>query len=133
MKVIPLSDVVIIRRADQQSVSDGGIAIPQSDDFTEDIGEVVYVGKGKPHKCKTCGGRGHIPMQVKEGDRVIFSTNGHQLTKIKGEELIVLRQDSVIAVIEGDDDVSSVRGDQPNTETLWHTGGLKQKTRFLNR
>ena len=133
MNVTPLGDIVIIRRADPQSVSDGGIVIPPSEDFTEDIGTIVYVGRGKPHKCRKCGSSAHIPMQVKEGDRVIFSTNGHQLTTIKGEELIVLRQDSIIAVIESEEAVSSARGEQPNTETLWHTGGKKQKTRFLNR
>lgn len=106
----PLSDVVIIRRADQKSVSDGGIFLPPSEDFTEDIGEIVFAGKGRPHKCDKCGGSARIPMQVKVGDRVIFSTNGHQVTKIRGEELIILRQDSIIAVIEdveGEDSVSS--------------------------
>ena len=100
MGVTPLNDLVIIRRADQKSVSDGGIIIPPSEDFTEDIGDVVYVGRGKPVKCAKCSGHAHIPMQVRVGDRVIFSTNGHQITKIHGEELIVLRQDSIIGVIE---------------------------------
>lgn len=133
MEVTPLSDIVIIRRADQQSVSDGGIILPPSEDMTEDIGTVVFVGRGKPHKCPKCAGSTHIAMQVIEGDRVIFSTNGHQLTRIGGEELIVLRQDSIIAVIEGDEPVHSQRGEQGNTETLWHTGGKKQnETKFIN-
>lgn len=100
MNVNPLSDVVIIRRQEQASVSDGGIFLVDSDEFREDIGTVVFTGKGKPHKCKACGGEGRIPMQVKVGDRVIFSTNGHQVTKVNGEELIVLRQDSIIGVID---------------------------------
>ena len=133
MNISPLSDIVIIRRADQQSVSSGGIVLPPSEDFTEDIGTIVYVGRGKPVKCKKCAGHTNIPMQVNVGDRVIFSTNGHQLTKIAGEELIVLRQESIIAVIEDDDEVHSQRGEQANKETLWHTGGLKQnKVKFIN-
>lgn len=107
MGVTPLNDVVIIRRADQQSVSDGGIVIPPSEDFTEDIGDVVYVGHGKMTKCPKCAGTHRIPMQVRVGDRVIFSTNGHQLTKVRGEELIVLRQDSIIAVIEDEPEAVS--------------------------
>lgn len=46
-------------------------------------------------------------MQVAVGDRVIFSTNGHQVTKVNGEELIVLRQDSIIAVIEDEPEAVS--------------------------
>jgi len=126
MVLSPLNDVVIIRRADPQSVSDGGIILPPSDDMTEDIGTVVYVGRGKPHKCKKCAGATHIPMQVVAGDRVIFSTNGHQITRIKGEELIVLRQDSIIAVIEDDaNEVHSQRGAQEIAETVWKTGGQR--------
>lgn len=107
MNVTPLNDVVIIRRQEQVTASDGGIILPPSEDFTEDIGTVVFVGRGKPVKCAKCAGRTHLPMQVAVGDRVIFSTNGHQITKIHGEELIVLRQDSIIAVIEDDVPVSS--------------------------
>ena len=62
-------------------------------------------------------------MQVEVGDRVIFSTNGHQLTKINGEELIVLKQDSIIAVIEGD--VHSQRAYQDLSESIWKTGGQR--------
>ena len=112
----PLNDVVVIRRREQDSVSGGGILLIDSPDFREDIGEVVFAGKGKPHKCKTCGGSGRIPMQVKVGDIVIFSTNGHQITRVGGEELVVLRQDSIIAVIDGDEDVTSARGIQSVTE-----------------
>ncbi len=131
MNVTPLGDIVIIRRADQQSVSDGGIYIPPSDDFTEDIGTIVYAGQGQLVKCSRCAGKHRIQMEAKVGDRVLFSTNGHQLTKIKGEELIVLRQNSIIAVIE-EDDVRSQRGEQNLKETLWHTGGLKQNVKSIN-
>jgi chaperonin GroES len=110
MNVTPISDVVIIRRQEQNTVSGGGIVLPYADELREDIGTVMFVGRGKPHKCKKCAGTTHIPMQVAVGDRVIFSTNGHQITKVNGEELIVLRQDSIIAVIEDEEEVSSARG-----------------------
>ena len=124
----PINDVVIIRRRAQDTVSDGGIYLVDSPDFREDIGEVVFVGKGKPHKCKKCTGSDRIPMQVKPGDRVIFSTNGHQITKVNGEELVVLKQDSIIAVIEDDGPVSSARGLQANTNFV--VEGEKQDPRI---
>lgn len=121
--ISPLSDVVIIRRADQKSVSSGGILLPPSEDMTEDIGIVVYCGQGKPHKCKSCGKSSRIPMDVRVGDRVIFSTSGHQLTKLHGEELIVLRQDSIIAVIEDNEEVQAFRSETQTDHFI--LGGFK--------
>jgi len=65
-----------------------------SDDFLEDIGEIVEVGPGKVSPKGV-----FIETQVKKGDRVLFSTNGHQVTKLNGEEMIVTREDSLMAVI----------------------------------
>ena len=124
----PLNDVVVIRRRGQDTVSGGGILIIDSPDFREDIGEIVFCGKGKPHKCKQCGGSQRIPMQVKVGDKVIFSTNGHQITKVGGEELVVLRQDSVIAVIDEDEGITSARGLQGSKEFI--VEGEKQDPRI---
>ena len=98
MNIHPLSDVVIIRRS-KSRLSDV-IQIPESLDIREDIGQVVYAGQGRPFVCERCNGRGRIEMQVKEGDEVIFSTHGHQITKVNGEEFVVLRQESIIGIIE---------------------------------
>ena len=94
MHINPLSDIVVIKRCTYEEVSNGAIYLPPSADFTEDIGVVRYCGKGK----KTP--KGLWPMEVKPGDKVIFSTNGHMVKHIDGEELIVTRQDSIIGVIE---------------------------------
>jgi co-chaperonin GroES (HSP10) len=67
MHIEPLSDVVVIRRQTQQEVSRGGIYLPLSDDFREDIGTVVFAGKGK---LSPKGVR--IPMEVKAGDEGSF-------------------------------------------------------------
>ena len=99
MNISPLSDVVVIRQ-DIKNLSDGGIILVDSPDFREDIGHVVFAGKGRPYQCEHCWGTGRIPMQVKVGDKIIFSTHGHQITKVNGEELIVLRQESIIGVID---------------------------------
>lgn len=98
MQIEPLSDVVVIRRQTQQEVSSGGIYLPLSDELREDIGTIVFAGKGR------LSNKGiRIPMEVKEGMKVLFSTNGHQITTVNGEELIVLREPSIIGVIEGED------------------------------
>lgn len=97
MKITPLEDVVIIK-PHREVMSVGGIIIPRTaDEFHEDIGTIAYCGPGKPDS----EGK-PLPMYVKPGDRVLFSTHGHQVTKINGEELIVLRQNSIIAVLEGE-------------------------------
>lgn len=97
----PLSDIVVIRRQSQQEISDGGVYIPPSDDFREDIGTIAYCGPGKLSPKGVL-----IPMDVKPGDKVIFSTNGHQITQVDGEELVVTRQNSIIGIVD-DDDVHS--------------------------
>lgn len=97
----PLSDIVVIRRQSQQEISDGGVYIPPSDDFREDIGTIAYCGPGKLSPKGVL-----IPMDVKPGDKVIFSTNGHQITQVNGEELVVTRQNSIIGIVD-DDDVHS--------------------------
>lgn len=97
MKITPLEDVVIIK-PHRETFSVGGILIPRTaDEFHEDIGTIAYCGPGKPD----AEGK-PFPMYVKKGDKVLFSTHGHQVTKIDGEELIVLRQNSIIAVLEAE-------------------------------
>ena len=95
MTLKPLEDVVIIK-PHKEVMSVGGIIIPRTaEEFHEDIGTIVYCGPGKPD----AEGK-PLPMHVKPGDRVLFSTHGHQVTKIEGEELVVLRQPSIIGVME---------------------------------
>ncbi len=93
MHISPLNDVVIIKRQVVEETS-GGIIIPiSSEDFREDIGTVRFCGPGRMLD------NGNLePMNIKVGDRVLFSTHGHQVTKIDGEELIVLKQNSIIGV-----------------------------------
>lgn len=97
MHIEPLSDIVIIRRSPPDEFSEGGIALAYDPDFKEDIGIVEYVGEGK-HVCKKCGTKREVA--VKRGDKVLFSTNGHQIVKVGMEELVVLREPSIIGVIE---------------------------------
>ena len=92
--LVPLEDVVIIKRQEVEKI--GGIYIPiESENFREDIGTVKYIGPGKPKDDGTL-----FPMNIKPGDRVLFSTHGHQVTMVDGEEVIVLRQNSIIGVFK---------------------------------
>lgn len=100
MRVNPLSDVVVIKRSPPQDISDGGIALVYDADFREDIGVVEFVGKGKLYGCQHCGSVSRRPVGVLPGDKVLFSTNGHQITTVNGEELVILRENSIIGVIE---------------------------------
>lgn len=96
----PLSDVVVIRRLPPETVSDGGIFLAWDPDFKEDIGVVEYAGPGKQYGCKDCGSYHVRAPAVKPGDKVLFSTNGHQITTVDGNQYVVLREPSIIAVFE---------------------------------
>lgn len=105
--VAPLGNIVIVRRSEPDKVSAGGIHLAWDSDYREDIGEVVYVGTGNRYKCSMCKTDAVIPLTVKPGDTVLFSTNGHQITTINGEELIVLREPSIIGIIVSKEGVES--------------------------
>lgn len=81
-------------------MSDGGILLVYDEDHREDIGIVEFVGKGKFYGCPHCKELYRKPVDVSPGDKVLFSTHGHQITKVNGEELVVLRENSIIGVIE---------------------------------
>ena len=105
MNIKPLFDVCVIRPHKEVS-SVGGILIPRNaEEFHEDIGTIVACGPGDIDDNGKL-----IKMYVKEGDRVLFSTHGHQVTKINGEELIVLRQKSVIGILEYGEQLKAVNG-----------------------
>jgi chaperonin GroES len=96
MKIRPLHDRVIVKRIDEERKSAGGIVIPDTAAEKPDQGEVVAVGKGK----KTDEGK-LIPLDVKVGDRVLFGKYSGQTVKVKGDELLVMREEDIMGVIEG--------------------------------
>jgi len=94
--VRPLHDRVIVRRLDEVTKSAGGIIIPDSAKEKPLEGEVVAAGKGKILE------NGDIrPLDVKAGDRVIFSKYAGTEIKIGGEEVLMMREDDILGVIEG--------------------------------
>ena len=95
MKVIPLGDKVVIKRLDAESKTAGGIVLPDSAKEKPQQGRVLSVGDGR---LAADGIR--VRCQVQEGDRVIFSAWSGTEIKVDGRELLILREEDVLAVME---------------------------------
>jgi chaperonin GroES len=95
MKLNPLHDRVVVRRIDADTQSAGGIIIPDNVAEKPDQGIVLAVGQGR----RTSEGS-LIPMALKENDKVLFGKFAGQPVKIKGEEILVLKEEEIYAVIE---------------------------------
>ncbi len=94
-KVRPLHDRVIVRRLDEEQKSVGGIIIPDSAKEKPLQGEVLAVGKGKILE------NGEVrPLDVKAGDRVIFSKYAGTEIKLDSEEVLMMREDDILGVVE---------------------------------
>jgi chaperonin GroES len=96
MKIRPLHDRVVIKRMEEERTSPGGIFIPDSAAEKPIKGEVKAVGRGKLMD----NGEVRAP-DVKTGDKVLFGKYSGTDIKIDGEELVVMREDDVMAVIDG--------------------------------
>ncbi|MGH8214762.1 MAG: co-chaperone GroES [Rhodanobacteraceae bacterium] len=96
MKLRPLHDRVIIKRLEAETKSAGGIVIPDTATEKPIKGEVVAVGTGKIQE------DGKVrPMAVKAGDKVLFGKYSGNEVKVDGEELLVMREEDLVAIIEG--------------------------------
>ncbi len=95
MKIRPLHDRIIVKRMEEERKTASGIVIPDSAAEKPDQGEVIAVGPGrKDDNGKT------IAMELKVGDRVLFGKYAGQGVKIEGEEVLVMREEDVMGVIE---------------------------------
>ena len=96
MKLRPLHDRVIIKRLDNERKTASGIVIPDSAAEKPDQGEILAVGNGK------VGDDGKVrPLGVKVGDKVLFGKYSGQTVKVKGDELLVMREEDIMGVVEG--------------------------------
>jgi chaperonin GroES len=96
MKIRPLHDRVIVKRLEEERTSAGGIIIPDSATEKPIQGKVVAVGKGKILENGTVR-----PLDLKVGDKILFGKYGGTEVKVDGDELLVMREEDVMAVIEG--------------------------------
>jgi chaperonin GroES len=96
MKIRPLHDRVIVKRLEEERTSPGGIVIPDTAAEKPMQGKIVAVGKGKILE------DGQVrPLDVKVGDRILFGKYSGNEVKVDGEDLVVMREEDVMAVIEG--------------------------------
>jgi len=96
MNIRPLNDRVIVKRLEEEKTSPGGIVIPDSATEKPVRGEVVAVGAGKVLD------NGQIrALAVKAGEKVLFGKYAGTEIKVDGQEILVMREDDIIAVLEG--------------------------------
>ncbi len=96
MKIRPLNDRVIVKRLEEERTSPGGIVIPDSATEKPVRGEVVAAGPGKALD------NGQVrALSVKAGDKVLFGKYAGTEVKVDGQEIVVMREDDIIAVLEG--------------------------------
>ncbi|MDE2354418.1 MAG: co-chaperone GroES [Betaproteobacteria bacterium] len=96
MKIRPLHDRVIVKRLEEERKTASGIVIPDTAAEKPDQGEILAVGKGKVME------DGSIrPLEVKVGDKVLFGKYSGQSVKVHGEELLVMREEDIMGVVEG--------------------------------
>ena len=96
MDIRPLHDRLIVRRLDEGEQKVGGIIIPDSAKEKPQQGEVIAAGVGALNK----EGK-RVPLDVKAGDRILFGKYTSQEVKLNGEEYLIMREDEVLAVIDG--------------------------------
>ena len=95
-KFTPLHDRILVRRVEEAGTTRGGIIIPDSAKDKPQEGEVISVGKGKINE----EGKVH-PLDVKEGDRILFGKYSGTEIKLDGEDFIIMREEEVLGVITG--------------------------------
>ena len=96
MKIRPLHDRVIVKRIEEERKSAGGIVIPDTAAEKPEQGEVKALGKGKILESGNV-----LPIDLRVGDRVLFGKYSGQTVKVKGDELLVMREEDIMGVIEG--------------------------------
>jgi len=95
MKLRPMQDRIIVKRLEEETMTAGGIFIPETAKEKPQKGEIVAVGNGK----KTEDGK-VIPLDVKAGDKVLFGKYAGTEVKIEGEEYLIMREDDILGVME---------------------------------
>lgn len=95
MKIIPLGDRVLVQRLEAEEKSKGGIFIPDTAKEKPKEGKIISVGKGKvTEEGKT------VPLTVKAGDRIVFSSYAGTEVKIDGEEYLIMREEDIIGIVQ---------------------------------
>jgi chaperonin GroES len=95
-KLTPLHDRILVRRVEEAETTRGGLIIPDSAKDKPQEGEVISAGKGKTND------EGKIrPLDVKEGDRILFGKYSGTEIKLDGEDFLIMREEEVLGIITG--------------------------------
>jgi chaperonin GroES len=95
MKVVPLDDKVVIKRLDLDTVTSGGIVLPDSAREKSRQGRVLSVGDGR-----RLPGGDRVAHQVQEGDRVLFPAYAGAEIVVNGEELLIMSEEEILSIVE---------------------------------
>ena len=95
MKVRPLQDRVIVQRTDGEEKTKGGIIIPDTAKEKPVEGKIIAAGSGKLNEAGKV-----VPLSVKKGDRVLFGKYAGTEIKLEGEDLLIMREDDILGVME---------------------------------
>lgn len=95
MNLRPLQDRIIVKRLEEETMTAGGIFIPETAKEKPQKGEVIAVGNGK----KTEEGK-ILPVDVKKGDKVLFGKYAGTEIKIDGQEYLIMREDDILGIME---------------------------------
>ncbi len=95
MNIRPLYDRIVVKRIEEQETVKGGIIIPDSAKEKPQEAEVIAAGNGK----RTDDGK-LIPLEVKQGDRILFGKYSGNEIKIDGQEYLILREDEILGILE---------------------------------
>jgi chaperonin GroES len=96
MKIRPLQDRVMVKRLEEETKTAGGIIIPDTAKEKPQKGQIIAAGPGKRNE------DGKVqPLDIKKGDKVLFSKYAGTEIKVEGEELLIMREDDIMGVIEG--------------------------------
>jgi chaperonin GroES len=96
MNIRPLHDRIIVKRLDEERKTASGIVIPDTAAEKPDQGEVIAVGTGRRSENGAL-----IPLDVHAGDRVLFGKYSGQTVRVKGDELLVMREEDIMGIVEG--------------------------------
>jgi chaperonin GroES len=95
MKLRPLHDRVIIKRLEEERKTASGIVIPDTATEKPDQGEVLAVGPGKKNEDGKL-----VPVDVKVGDKVLFGKYSGTTVRVEGDEILVMREEDIMAVVQ---------------------------------
>ena len=95
MNIVPLGDKIVVKRTKPEEVTAGGIVLPDAAREKPQQGRVLSVGEGRMLPDGT-----HASPQISEGDRILFSSYAGTEIDVDGDELLILREDDILAVVE---------------------------------